>query len=284
MRVLFATIGIFGGSWASAIAAAEIDATRLFEQLDANRDGHIAAEEAGDGHVRLFARLVRTSDDDGDGVLSADEFAAGLTPVRGEKPLIEKQGSRLPGSDALLVMLAKMDANGDRRLVADEIPERFQDAFDRMLDRADEDKDGLLSSRELAQGGPRLGIIATAAAARLGIDVAAELAKLSPKERQAMERMDAYPRPGELMANPERAAELFERLDANGDGRVAADEAPEGLAQLIRRGDRDGDGQLSKGEFQQMSRRLAKFQQRSGRGRPEPAMPDPVMDDEQMAP
>jgi Ca2+-binding EF-hand superfamily protein len=280
MRVLFLIVGVLGVCWAAgSAAAAESDASRLFKQLDGNRDGHVAPDEAGADHGRLFARLVRTSDDDGDGVLSADEFVAGLTPVRGEKPLIDKQGSRLPGSDALVVLLAKMDVNGDRRLVADEIPERFQDAFDRMLERADEDKDGLLSTRELAQGGPRLGIIATAAARRLGIDVAAELAKLSPKERQAMERMDAYARPGELMADPEQAAELFARLDANGDGRVAADEAPEGLVQLVRRGDRDGDGQLSKGEFQQMSRRLARLQQRSGRGRPEPAM-----DDERMAP
>lgn len=280
MRRLISIVIILGmSSTAGSIAGAEIDAARLFEQLDANRDGRLAADEAGAGHSRLFARLVRTSDDDADGVLSADEFAAGLTPVRGEKPLVEKQGSRLPGSDALLVLLAKMDVNGDRRLVEDEIPERFADAFDRMVERADEDKDGRLSARELSQGGPRLGLIATAAARRLGIDVPAELAKLSPKERQAMERMDAYPRPGELMADPDQAAELFARLDANGDGRVAADEAPEGFVQLIRRGDRDGDGQLNKHEFEPMGRRMAKLRQRPGRARPEPAM-----DDEPMAP
>ncbi len=239
----------------------EIDAPRLFTDLDANADGRLDADEVGTERARLFARLVRTSDDDGDGQLTADEFAAGLTPVRAEKALVEKLGSRLPGGDALVVMLAKLDANGDRRLVADEIPAQLRGVFETMLERGDADQNGRLETREIAQAGPQLGIVAQLAAARLGIDVPAELARLPQAQRQAMEQMDAYPRPGEMMADPEQASELFARLDANGDKRLAADEAPEGVAPMIRRGDRDGDGQLSEREFLQMSRRMAEFQQ-----------------------
>ena len=99
-------------------AAAEIDADRLFGDLDANDDGQVTAGEVGDEQRLLFKRLARTGDADGDGKLSAEEFAAALQPVRAEKSLVEKQGSRLPGADALTVLMAKMDVNArsaDRR-------------------------------------------------------------------------------------------------------------------------------------------------------------------------
>ena len=68
MRVLFLIVVSLGGSCGVGSAtAAEIDASRLFKQLDADRDGQVAADEAGADHGRLFARLVSTSDDDGDG-------------------------------------------------------------------------------------------------------------------------------------------------------------------------------------------------------------------------
>jgi Ca2+-binding EF-hand superfamily protein len=69
--------------------------------------------------------------------------------------------------------------------------------------------------------------------------------------------MDAFPRPEDVLSDPEQAAQLFDRLDANDDDRLAPAEAPEGLARLIERGDRDGDGQLSKAEFNGMVRRMS---------------------------
>jgi hypothetical protein len=271
--------------------AVEIDASALFASLDANQDGRVTTAEAGKSHARLFARLLRTSDD-GDGVLTADEFAAALTPLRVEKTLVTKQGSRLPGSDALIVLLARMDADGDRRIEAAEVPATLRDTFQRMVDFADADKNGTLDTRELADGGVRLGIIAQTAAARLGINVAAELAALPPARRNSLERMGAFPNPQQMMADPAQAAEMFARFDANGDGFVVPDEAPEGLANVIQRADRNGDGKLSAAEFKAASQRAARRgggQQRGNRARQPPAraaeeMAEPAGDmmDEQM--
>ena len=252
-------------------AAPVVDSASLFKGLDANADGQATLEEAGDAHALLFRRLLRTGDDDGDGQLTQNEFAAALEPVRAAKAVVEKQGSRLPGADALLVVLAKMDADGDRRLEAEEIPEGYQAVFQQMLGPADANKDGRLDAREIARGGPRLSIMATRAAMQKRIDVAAELAKLPPEQLASMEQMGGYGRPGPMMADPQQAEAMFARLDANGDDRLSADEAPGPLAdrfeQMLARGDRDGDKQLSKNEFLQSARRLAEFQG----NRPDPA-------------
>jgi Ca2+-binding EF-hand superfamily protein len=254
-RLLAALLAAFVPGVQTATAA-EIDAPRLFAQLDADRDGRVTAAEAGDAHARLFARLLRTGDDDGDGRLSADEFAIALTPVRADKAMIRKQGSRLPGSDALVVMIARLDANGDRQIVADEVLEPLRGAFAGLLQRGDVDRNGKLDMRELADGGPPLALAAQLAASRLGIDVAAEYAALPPARREAIERISAFPNPQDIMSNPQQAAELFGQLDANGDKRLATEEAPPGFARLIERGDRDGDGTLSEAEWTAMVRRM----------------------------
>ena len=121
----------------TAITADEPDSGTLFAKLDHDADGLLTPAEVSDEHRLLFKRLLRTGDEDRDGQLSADEFAMAIQPVRAEKESVEKQGSRLPGADALLVVLAKMDANGDQQLDAEEIPADFRAAFDRMTAAAD---------------------------------------------------------------------------------------------------------------------------------------------------
>jgi Ca2+-binding EF-hand superfamily protein len=247
-----------------ATCAAE-DASGLFAQLDANGDGQLAASEAGKEQRLLYRRLLRTSDENGDGRLSAGEFAAGLTPVRAEKAVVEKQGSKLPGSDALLVVIYKMDTSGDRQLDAKEIPADYRFIFDRMLGPGDADKNGRLDRREISQFAPQLGLAAAMGAARLQLNVQAELAKLPKSEMAEMERMDAYGRPADMMADPAQAEEVFARLDANGDKFVTLDEAPapfaDRLEQMLPRLDGDRDGKLSKREFLEMARRISAFEQ-----------------------
>jgi Ca2+-binding EF-hand superfamily protein len=162
------------------------------------------------------------------------------------------------------VVLAKLDANRDRRVEVSEVPEAWRRIYEQLLRPGDGDKDGNLSAREIAQTAPRLSMVAQMAARRMGLDVEAELAKIPAEEMRAMDQMDAYARPMEMMADPAQAQELFKRLDANGDKRLAADEAPgpfaDRFAEMVERGDADGDKQLSKQEFMGISRRLAEFE------------------------
>jgi Ca2+-binding EF-hand superfamily protein len=157
-----------------------------------------------------------------------------------------------------------MDANRDGRIEGDEVPAAYRRVFDQLLRPGDGDKNGLLDQRELAQNAPRLSIIAQMAANRMGLDIEAELEKIPTEQLAAMDQMDAYARPMDLLADPAQAEQLFRRLDANGDKQLTPEEAPGQFAprfeEMIRRGDADGDQRLSRREFLAVTRRLAEFE------------------------
>jgi Ca2+-binding EF-hand superfamily protein len=247
--------------------AAEPNGPDLFAKLDANGDGQLTAGEVEAEHRLLFKRLLRTGDENGDGQLTAGEFAAAIQPVRAEKPKVEKQGSRLPGADALVVLLARMDANGDGQLLADEIPADCERAFEQMLTAADGNKDGRLDRREIAQASPRLTAVANLAARRMGLDVAAEMSELPEETMASMEQMDAYPKPGELAV-----ARLLKQFDRNEDGAISRGEAPPMLKRQFERFDVDGDRQLRGKELAKVGDRLAQIA-RNAETRNEPRRP-----------
>lgn len=240
------------------------DTQSLFTSLDRDQNGLLLADEIDSQHRRLFDRLLRTADSDQDGQLSSYEFQAGLEPKQSAKPLAKKQGSEHPGSNALLLLLAKMDVNANGLIEAEEVPQQFRQLFDRIEERLGGDPDGVLDRRELTYAAPKLSQLALRMANQMDLDVDVELALLPEEQWRSVQKLVGPQRRGELLADPKRALELFNRLDADGDGYVTSEEVPGGIAdrfdQLLERADRNRDDKLSEQELMAMSRIMKRLE------------------------
>jgi Ca2+-binding EF-hand superfamily protein len=117
----------------------------LFARIDKSGDGFITSREIDNSKQRLFERLVRTGDKNGDGRLDRAEFAQGLSPA--PPPARQAAGSPPRGAQALQAMFARRDRDGDGKLSREEAPPRLLERFDRL----DANADGSIDREELAR-------------------------------------------------------------------------------------------------------------------------------------
>jgi Ca2+-binding EF-hand superfamily protein len=145
------------------------------------------------------------------GVLAAALFTAG--------PLVAQDDD----------LFAKLDANKDGFVTADEVQESQKALFERLVRNADKDGDKKLSKAEFQAG-------------------------LKPDDapRQPLAGGQGLPgRPGVGKGDPR---EFFNRLDANKDGKLSLDELPPFLKDNFARLDANNDGGVSQEEFAQAGR------------------------------
>ncbi|MBI1904122.1 MAG: hypothetical protein HYS13_23755 [Planctomycetia bacterium] len=184
----------------------------LFDRLDANKDGVVTKDEVGEERAALFDRVLRGGDKDKDGKLTKEEFTAGLAPARPNRPEGDRPGAR-PGDAPQRPefnpeqLFGRLDANGDGKVTKEEA-ER-QPFAARLFERADADKDGVVTKEEFQKAAPP--------------------AVIAP--------------PG----GPAPEGALFRALDANGDGKIGADEL-EAAAANLKKLDRNGDGTITREE------------------------------------
>ncbi|MEX2118320.1 MAG: EF-hand domain-containing protein [Pirellulales bacterium] len=296
-----------GAIQADEPAPAAPDAARqAFEAIDANRDGLLTPEEAGEEHRRLFQRLLRNADKNADGKLDLGEFAAGLNdePNDGEPvpPAASEQRPRLRPQD-IEALFRKMDVNGDGRLTEDEVPQPHRERFSRLLRRADTDGDQALSISEfktarglvqrligspdpaqpMPMGDARFALLVFAsldsdADGRLSAEeIEGAVEKLKKLDRNGdglvgpRELLGAPPPPAAGTINPSRLLQRLRRADTDGDGKLKRDELPMFLQRGFERLDADGDGLA---DFNEIERALeAVIRRRRDRPNPSPATP-----------
>jgi Ca2+-binding EF-hand superfamily protein len=120
-----------------------------------------------------------------------------------------------------------LDKNQDGKLTADELPDRLA----ARLKAADSNRDGAITRAELE-----------------------EMLKKTPRAKGP--------------AGPAGRADLqlmFQRADADGDGKLSREELPSQMAERLMQADTDGDGKLSKEELTVARERLEN--RHSGGGR-----------------
>lgn len=137
------------------------------------------------------------------------------------------------GADAS-TMFAKLDANQDGKLTADEVPADRKQLFERLVRIADKDGDGALVVAEFSAGLKPSG------------EPQAPVAAESREQRRAAKGKNQGDQKPDL-------GQLLKRWDANGDGKVTLEEVPEKrreqFGKLLARLDKNGDKELSSDEL-----------------------------------
>jgi Ca2+-binding EF-hand superfamily protein len=196
---------------------------RIFKRLDANGDGKVAADEVPEERREMFGRLLKRGDKDSDGSLSEQEFAQAFPGADDSRPEGFKKGKRPEGGGEPQRFFRRLDANGDGKLTADEVPEPARPRIEKLISRADKNGDKALSLEEFS------------AVPRPGQPPDGRPDKPRP------ERPDRPRGPGGPRGGPPG---LFGALDTDHDGKLSGDEISASV-EIIKKLDKDGDGSVT---------------------------------------
>jgi Ca2+-binding EF-hand superfamily protein len=211
----------------------------LFRKLDTNGDGRLEKTEMSESQNIHFARILRISDGDRNGILTQEEMSQGLRPPEPTTPPQQAFRDRLKKADP-----RKMDRNGDGEITSDEVPEAMRGRFEKRLKESGKSSVSVEALTQLLRGAQ--GSEAKPASSRkkkqaAGAPESSDEKKSEPASSSAAKRdpLREQRKPGNDLAS------RFEKMDQNSDGKLTSEEMPERLKARFGKLDADGDGSVS---------------------------------------
>lgn len=259
----------------------------MFKQLDTNGDGKLTAQEVPEQRRRMVAAILERMGKGRDGSLTQEEFQKAVEqfsrqqngrPAGNDRPAGDGNAKRSdsdrpkqtgdamrrPGqsdrpSNGGPAFLRILDVNKDGRLSRDELAKAVT-----LIDRLDQNRDGLLDGRELFGPPPGNGQGSTdrtrpnsdrKTSDRPRRPQSEDAGKDQPREqtRATSNQPDRERRPTNVKLD-----ETFGRMDRDKDGAISKEEAPDRLKQNFDRIDANKDGKITLEELRTIFERSRK--------------------------
>ena len=193
---------------------------RMLEKYDADKDGKLDEAEKKAAHKAWKKKALEKYDANKDGKLDEEEKKV----MREAREARVEQWMKQRVQSTSTKIINKLDGNDDGKLNADEVPEKYRDRFG----KTDTNHDGYIDQQELQK---------------------AMLAAAEKMREEARRRMEEHRKRREAMLKKLMAG------DANGDGKLNADEASERLRAKFGKVDKNHDGYIEKVELKRHFRR-----------------------------
>jgi len=248
MRLQPILVGVIAMLLAGAPVLAQ-DRSELFAQLDTNQDGYVSLDEVPAEHRAKFERLLKLAGKEQEKKLNKALFQGAVRAEKSGSNVAQADGKEEPRPSASDDLFARLDANKDGTVAAEEVAESQKAAFQRLLKNGDIDGDGKLSREEYA---------------------ASTKATETPRQPGRGGGAPGQARPS---GPPIDSREMFARLDRNQDGKLSKDEAPPRTQENFDRIDANSDGGLSPEEFSRVAGAFGQRPPPGAGGLPPPGMP-----------
>jgi Ca2+-binding EF-hand superfamily protein len=222
-------INKIGGLGGGPAGPGKVDAKRIFQTLDKNKDGKLTRDEL-EGRPRLLALFDRLGKDE----LTLEDVTGALGgKANGKKGMkrpaaaetSEKDSQEMPGNvpaHSLPAIFQLLDTNHDGRLSEEELSKAGE-----LFQKLDRNHDGFIDAKEFQAAGPVA-----------GKDEEAGTPAIRPGNRLAKFR------------NGNRVLQMIKRADTDGDGKLSMEEAPPQLKKHFAKIDTNGDGFLDRSEIE----------------------------------
>ena len=207
------------------------EAEAIFSRADANNDGKVTLDEVPEDRRERFKQMMERADANGDKALTREEFVRGFMLARGGQPGAPQPGGPRPSGD----------------------PQPGDGVF-RLLDT---DKDGRLSTKELAEAGETIKKLDRDSNGEVSREELAAGLMPPPPPPPARPAAGTPPQGGRF--DPQTMLARLKESDKNGDGKWSKDELPERMRENFDRIDQNKDGSVDEAELKQMFAMMARF-------------------------